>query len=181
VGSKDDPSSGGRQMPSHWCDPSLHIVSQSSATGTQCLHAIGCAEAGMLYERLTGIPDRLERFESDEVVYVSVGEGATSEGEFWESINVACLRQLPVVYLVEDKCDVSSVHAEGQTAGASISRPAGSCPRLQVVRCDGAATEDSYGAMSEAAAWCRDRQGPALVHATVPRPSSHSHSDDERN
>ncbi len=95
VGSKDDPTSGGRQMPSHWGDPALHIVSESSATGTQCLHAVGCAEASLLYPHLTGIPDRASRFERDEVVYVSVGDGATSEGEFWESLNAACLRKAP--------------------------------------------------------------------------------------
>ena len=181
VGSKDDPSSGGRQMPSHWCDPAKNIVSQSSATGTQCLHAVGCAEAGLLYERVTAIPDRLSRFEADEVVYVSVGDGATSEGEFWESINVACLRQLPLLYVVEDNGYAISVPVEAQTAGASISQLVESFPHLKVVRCDGTDIEDSYRAMSEAAAWCRDRHGPALVHATVTRPYSHSHSDDERN
>src|SRR5688572_7248777 len=87
VGSRDDHTSGGRQMPSHWGDRDLHIVSQSSATGTQCVHAVGCAEAGVLYGRLKDIADREHRFEPDEVTYVSVGEGATSEGEFWESLN----------------------------------------------------------------------------------------------
>src|SRR6187397_1883200 len=89
VGSSEDVTSGGRQMPSHWGDPARHIVSQSSATGTQCLHAIGCAEAGVIYSRVTAIADREQLFASDEVVYVSIGDGATSEGEFWESINVA--------------------------------------------------------------------------------------------
>ena len=93
VGSRDDQTSGGRQMPSHWGDRDLHIVSQSSATGTQCVHAVGCAEAGVLYGRLKDISDREHRFEPDEVTYVSVGDGATSEGEFWESLNVACLQQ----------------------------------------------------------------------------------------
>ena len=130
VGSKDDPTSGGRQMPSHWGDPAKHIVSQSSATGTQCLHAVGCAEAGLLYERITGIPDRLDRFQTDEIVYVSVGDGATSEGEFWESLNVACLRQLPVIFLVEDNGYAISVPVEAQTAGASISGLVGSFPHL---------------------------------------------------
>ena len=93
VGAKDDPSSGGRQMPSHWGHKALNIVSQSSPTGTQCLHAIGCAEAGRLYERITAIEGRESRFNRDEVTYVSIGEGATSEGEFWESLNSACIGQ----------------------------------------------------------------------------------------
>jgi 2-oxoisovalerate dehydrogenase E1 component len=180
VGSKDDPTSGGRQMPSHWGDPARHIVSQSSATGTQCLHAVGCAEAGMLYERLTDIPDRLSRFESDEVVYESVGDGATSEGEFWESLNVSCLRKLPVLYLVEDNGFAISTPVEAQTPGGSISSLVESFPNLKIVRCDGTDVLASHRAMSEAAAWCRQRRGPALVHATVTRPYSHSHSDDER-
>jgi 2-oxoisovalerate dehydrogenase E1 component len=180
VGSSEDPTSGGRQMPSHWGDPAKHIVSQSSATGTQCLHAVGCAEAGLIYERVTAIPDRQQRFQADEVVYVSVGDGATSEGEFWESLNVACLRQLPVVFLVEDNGYAISVPIEAQTAGGSISQLVSAFPHLKVVRCDGTDIEASYHAMSEAVAWCRERHGPALVHASVIRPYSHSHSDDER-
>ena len=180
VGSSDDPTSGGRQMPSHWGDPAKHIVSQSSATGTQCLQAIGCAEAGLLYERLTDIPDRLSRFASDEVVYVSVGDGATSEGEFWEAIHVASLRRLPVLFLVEDNGYAISVPVSAQTPGGSISSLVESFPDLHVVRCDGTDAVASYDAMAEAATWCRARRGPALVHATVIRPYSHSHSDDER-
>src|SRR6188768_1943085 len=78
VGSSEDVTSGGRQMPSHWGDPARHIVSQSSATGTQCLHAVGCAEAGLIYSRVKSIPDREQQFASDEVVYISIGDGATS-------------------------------------------------------------------------------------------------------
>src|SRR5688500_4229313 len=102
VGAKDDPANGGRQMPSHWGSTRLNIPSQSSATGTQALHAIGAAEAGRLYERLTAIPDRESRFQPDEVTYLSVGDGATSEGEFWESLNTACSERLPVLYMIED-------------------------------------------------------------------------------
>jgi 2-oxoisovalerate dehydrogenase E1 component len=180
VGSKEDPTSGGRQMPSHWGDPAKHIVSQSSATGTQCLHAVGCAEAGLLYERLTDIPDREARFASDEVVYVSVGDGATSEGEFWESLNVSCLGRLPVVFVVEDNGYAISTPVEAQTPGGSISKLVESFPNLKVLRCDGTDVLASHHAMSEAVSWCRARRGPALVHATVTRPYSHSHSDDER-
>jgi 2-oxoisovalerate dehydrogenase E1 component len=180
VGSTEDPSSGGRQMPSHWSDPALNIVSQSSPTGTQCLHAIGCAEAGGLYRDVTDIPDRQSHFKDDEVVYVSIGDGTTSEGEFWESLSTACVRRLPVVFLVEDNGYAISVPVEVQTAGGSISNLVESWPGLKVLRCDGTDLIASYETMREAVAWCRARKGPAFVHAKVVRPYSHSLSDDER-
>src|SRR5690348_10620609 len=102
VGAKDDPNSGGRQMPSDWGHKALNIVSQSSPTGTQCLQSIGCAEAGRLFEKITTIEGRERRFSPDEVTYVSIGEGTTSEGEFWETLNSACNLKLPIVILVED-------------------------------------------------------------------------------
>ena len=180
VGSRDDQTSGGRQMPSHWGDRDLHIVSQSSATGTQCVQAVGCAEAGVLYRSLKDIPDREHRYHEDEVTYVSVGDGATSEGEFWESLNAACLKKLPVVFVVEDNGYAISVPVDVQTPGGSISRLVESFPALHVARCDGTDVLDSYRAMTNAVQWCRERRGPALVHATVTRPYSHSHSDDEK-
>jgi 2-oxoisovalerate dehydrogenase E1 component len=180
VGAESDPASGGRQMPSHWGDDRLHIVSQSSATGTQCVQAIGCAEAAMLYGRLTGIRGREAEFRGDEVTYVSVGDGATSEGEFWESLNTACLRKLPVLFLVEDNGYAISVPVDAQTPGGSISALVEHFPHLKVVRCDGTDVLASWRAMNEAVVWCRSRRQPALVHATVTRPYSHSHSDDER-
>jgi 2-oxoisovalerate dehydrogenase E1 component len=180
VGSSEDPTSGGRQMPSHWGDRRLHIVSQSSATGTQCVQAVGCAEAAVLYDQLPDIPDRAAAYRSDEVTYVSVGDGATSEGEFWESLNTATLHKLPVLFVVEDNGYAISVPVAAQTPGGSISRLVESFPNLKVLRCDGTDILASYRAMLEAAAWCRERRGPALVHATVIRPYSHSHSDDER-
>jgi 2-oxoisovalerate dehydrogenase E1 component len=180
VGSKDDPNSGGRQMPSHWGHKRLNIVSQSSATGTQCVQAIGCADAGLLYQRLTGIPDRESKFKHDEVVYLSLGDGSSSEGEFWESLNSACLRRLPVLFLVEDNGYAISVPVDAQTAGGDLSKLVESFPDLKVVRCDGTDFVESYAALSDAIAWCRARKGPAFVHARVIRPYSHSFSDDER-
>ena len=180
VGAKDDPSAGGRQMPSHWGHKRLNIVSGSSPTGTQCLHAIGSAEAGRLYEKVTAIEGREQRFRTDEVVYLSVGEGATSEGEFWESLNAACLGRLPVVYLVEDNGYAISVPVEVQTAGGDISKLVSSFPGLFVQSIDGTDFLESYRAMRDAVAYARARKGPAFVHAKVVRPYSHSLSDDEK-
>jgi len=180
VGAADDPASGGRQMPSHWGHRRYNIVSQGSPTSSQCLHAVGCAEAGLLYGKLPGIEDRETRFKADEVAYVSLGDGSTSEGEFWESLNTACISRLPVVYLVEDNGWAISVPVEVQTPGGSISDLLRSFPHLLIVKADGTDFADSYRAMQEAVAYTRERRGPALVHATVIRPYSHSLSDDER-
>jgi 2-oxoisovalerate dehydrogenase E1 component len=179
VGAKDEPQSGARQMPSHFSSKALNIANTSSPTGTQFLQACGCAEAGLYAaERgdLTGVP-----FASDEVVVVTTGDGTTSEGEFWESVNTACNRKLPVVYVVEDNGYAISVPVEVNTAGGSISKLLASFPNLlirEVDGCDPVATVEAYRA---AAAHARERKGPALVHAHVVRPYSHSLSDDETN
>jgi 2-oxoisovalerate dehydrogenase E1 component len=180
VGAKDDPNSGGRQMPSHWGHKALNIVSQSSPTGTQCLQAVGCAEAGGMYSKISGIPDRETKFQKDEVVYVSIGEGTTSEGEFWESLNQACIGKLPVVYVVEDNGYAISVPVEVQTAGGDVSKLVSSFPGLLVQSVDGTDFLASYKAAGEAVAHARAGKGPALLHARVIRPYSHSLSDDEK-
>ena len=180
VGSKDDPANAGRQMPSHWGHRALNIPSQSSCTGTQCLHAVGSADARRIYERVEQIPDREKRFHPDEITYVSIGDGATSEGEFWESLSTACSRKLPVMFLIEDNGYAISVPVEVQTPGGDISRIVESFIGLRVFRCDGTDYIASYRTIREAVAHLRAGYGPALVHATVIRPYSHSLSDDEK-
>ncbi|MDP1571886.1 MAG: dehydrogenase E1 component subunit alpha/beta [Vicinamibacterales bacterium] len=180
VGAKDDPNSGGRQMPSHWGHKALNIPSQGSPTGTQCLQAVGGGEAGQIYERVTTIPGREEKFHADEVIYMSIGEGATSEGEFWEALNTACTRNVPVLFMVEDNGYAISVPVSAQTAGGDVSKLVESFPNLKIVRCDGTDFLDSHRAVGEAVDWIRRERKPAFVHAKVIRPYSHSLSDDER-
>jgi len=175
VGAAIDPASGGRQMPSHWGHKAFNIVSSSSPTGTQFLQAVGVAEASMR-ARMLGIT---EGFTKDEVVYVSTGEGATSEGEFWESINSACTLAVPVVYVVEDNGYAISVPVEVNTPGSNISKLLLLFPGLYVQEVDGCDFVASHEAMVRAVDYARQRKGPSLVHAHVIRPYSHSLSDDE--
>ena len=188
VGAKDDPSSGGRQMPSHWGHQKWNIVSRSSPTGTQWLQSVGCAEASLYYDRFPGALDRAKhsplgqavRQHSDEITYVSGGEGSTSEGEFYEAMNAACTKKLPVLFLVEDNGYAISVPIEVQTAGGSISKVVSGFEGLHIEECDGTEPLESYVALERAMDYCRARKGPALVHAHVTRPYSHSLSDDEK-
>jgi 2-oxoisovalerate dehydrogenase E1 component len=180
VGAATDPSSGGRQMPAHWSKPALNLVSPSSAVTTQCLHAVGCAEATQFYLRFPEVADPAGGCAEGDVVYVSLGDGSTSQGEFWESLNTACTRRLPVVYLVEDNGYAISVPVEIQTPGGDIARLVSTFPGLEVISVDGTDALASYAAMRRALAYARGGRGPALVKASVVRPYSHSMSDDER-
>jgi 2-oxoisovalerate dehydrogenase E1 component len=188
VGAKDDPSSGGRQMPSHWGHRKWNIVSKSSCTGTQFVQAVGAAEASLYYghhpkalaqAQKAPLGEGLDHH-PEEIVYVSSGEGATSEGEFWESLNAACAKKLPLFYLIEDNGYAISVPVEVQTAGASISKLVRAFPGLHVAECDGTDPLESYAVCKEGIQYVRERRGPALVHAHVTRPYSHSLSDDEK-
>jgi 2-oxoisovalerate dehydrogenase E1 component len=176
VGSADDPASGGRQMPCHWGDATRHVVTQSSATGSQCLPAVGCAEAARYIVR-RDLPGCVAH--GDEVTYVSLGEGATSQGEFWESLNTACRLALPVLFLVADNGYAISVRAEDQ-APAPISELVVGFRGLHVTRLDGRDYYEARRKGADAIHRVRAGQGPGLIHATVTRPYSHSLSDDQR-
>jgi 2-oxoisovalerate dehydrogenase E1 component len=180
VGAEDDPASGGRQMPAHFGDVRFNTPTSSSPTGTQFLQAVGAAEAGTKISSIEGLRGRIEKFADDEVVIVCTGDGATSEGEFWESLNTTCNLQLPVVYVVQDNGYAISVPIEVQTAGGSISQLVSGFPGLHIVECDGTDLVDSYRAAGEVIAHARARKGPAMLHAHTTRPYSHSMSDDER-
>jgi 2-oxoisovalerate dehydrogenase E1 component len=189
VGAAADTASGGRQMPSHWASRRLNIVTPSSSTATQCLHAIGCAEAGRYFTHHAGAARKVAgdyrefkdvTFHGDEVVYVSIGEGSTSQGEFWESLNTASNLKLPVLYVIEDNGYAISTPVEANTPGGNISRLIANFPNFHFAEVDGTDPIASYQAMVEAVAYCRAGHGPAVVHGHVIRPYSHSMSEDER-
>ncbi len=176
VGSADDPASGGRQMPCHWGSKRLNIVSQTSPTGSQCLPAVGCAEAAR-YASRRSLPGCTAH--GDELVYVSLGEGATSEGEFWESLNTACRLHLPVLYVVADNGYAISVRAAEQSP-APVSEMVAGIRGLRVTRIDGRDYTEVRHAGADAVSHTRAGIGPCLIHATVTRPYSHSLSDDQK-
>ena len=189
VGAADDPSSGGRQMPSHWAFKRLNVVTQSSATGTQILQAVGCAEAGRYFSRHPQAAQKVAgdyrqfkdvQFQGDEITYVSLGDGTTSQGEFWEALNTASNRRLPVIFCIQDNGYAISVPVEVQTSGGNISRLVSGFPNFHFEEIDGTDPAVAYAAFKRAADHCRAGHGPAFVHAQVIRPYSHSLSDDER-
>jgi 2-oxoisovalerate dehydrogenase E1 component len=192
VGAAADPASGGRQMPSHWGSQRLNIVTQSSSVATQMLQAVGCAEAGRYLaahpnaaERGSGSTDdyrafRNVSFHGDEVVYASIGEGSTSQGEFWESVSTASLEKLPMLFVVEDNGYAISTPVEANTPGGNISKLVANFPNFFFAEVDGTDPVESYAAMTKAVAHCRARKGPAFVHGHVTRPYSHSLSDNAK-
>jgi 2-oxoisovalerate dehydrogenase E1 component len=173
VGSVEDPNSSGRQMSSHWGSKALNIVTQSSPTGSQCLPAVGCAEAGRYIAPRT-LPGCTAQ--GDELTYVSLGEGATSEGEFWESLNTACRLHLPVLFVIEDNGYAISVRASDQ-APAPISELVRGFRGLAIHKADGCDYFASRAVGARAVARVRAGEGPGLIHATVTRPYSHSSQD----
>jgi 2-oxoisovalerate dehydrogenase E1 component len=180
VGAEVDPNSHGRQMPSHWGHKDLNVPSQSSCTGTQALHSVGAAEASYRASLMPELQDKIAGYKGDEVVYMSVGDGTTSEGEWWEALNTACNLKLPVIFVVEDNGYAISVPVEVNTAGGDISKLVSGFPNLFIQKCDGTDPLDSYATFKRAVEYCRERKGPAFVHGKVIRPYSHSLSDDEK-
>ena len=189
VGAAADPASGGRQMPAHWGSKPLNIVSTSSSTATQILHAVGCAEAGRYYSRHPEAAKKASgdyrefsdvTFHGDEIALACIGEGSTSQGEFWEALNTASNKKLPVIFLVEDNGYAISTPVEVNTPGGSISRLVANFPNFHFAEVDGTDPEASLHTFEEAARYCRAGNGPALVHGHVIRPYSHSLSDDDR-
>ena len=189
VGAATDPASGGRQMPTHWSSRPLHIVSTSSSTATQLLHAVGCAEAGRYFSRHPEATAKGEgdyrtfhkvEFHGDEVVLACLGEGSTSQGEFWEALNTASNQKLPVIFCVEDNGYAISVPVEVNTPGGNISRLVANFPNFYFAEVDGNDPVICLRAFQEAAAHCRAGHGPALVHGHCVRLYSHSLSDDDK-
>ena len=190
VGAADDPASGGRQMPTHWSSRKLHIVTTSSATASQLLHAVGCAEAGRYFTRHPEAAEKSLRdyrafhdvvFEGDEVTLACVGEGSTSQGEFWESLNTCSNAKLPVIFLVEDNGYAISTPVEVNTPGGNISRLVANFPNFFFAEVDGTDPVACLLAVQEAAEHCRAGLGPAFIHGHCVRLYSHSESDDDKN
>ena len=189
VGAATDPASGGRQMPTHWSSRELHIVSTSSSTTTQLLHAVGCAEAGRYFSRHPEAGARAKgdyralrdvEFHGDEISFTSLGEGSTSQGEFWEAINTASNQKLPVIFCVEDNGYAISTPVEVNTPGANISKLVANFPNFYFAEVDGTDAVACLQAFQAAAAHCRAGLGPAFVHGHCVRPYSHSLSDDDK-
>lgn len=162
----EDPSSGARQMPGHWGKFELRMITQSSPTGTQYLQATGLALAA----KKEGI---------DEVVYVSSGEGATSEGEFFEAVNWAAREALPVIFFIQDNKYAISVPVTQQTAGGSVFEVTRGFAGLNRQNVDGTNFLETYEAVKNAVDRARRKEGPSLIVAHTVRLLAHSSSDDQ--
>ncbi|MBS1768779.1 MAG: dehydrogenase [Acidobacteria bacterium] len=180
VGAEADPNSHGRQMPSHWGKKELNVPSQSSCTGSQALHSVGAAEASYRASLVKDLQDKIVGYKGDEVVYMSVGDGTTSEGEWWEALNTASNLKLPVIFVVEDNGYAISTPVEVGTAGGDVSKLVAGFPDLYIQNVDGTDPIASYAAFKRAVEYCRERKGPAFIRGKVIRPYSHSLSDDEK-
>ncbi len=180
VAAESDPASGGRQMPAHWGHKSYNIVSTSSPTGSQFRQSVGCAEVGYRASLVKEMRAAIDEFKDDEIVICTTGDGTTSQGEFYEALMTATNLKLPVVFLVEDNKYAISVPVEVNTPGGKISKVLSGFPGLYIQEFDGCDVFESYEAAGRAVEYCRKRKGPALLHAHVVRPYSHSMSDDER-
>ena len=166
LGKAADPNSGGRQMPMHYSNKSLRIVSQSSATGTQYLQSVGCA-----------LTRKLEK--NKEVVYVSSGEGTTSQGDFHEALNWACIEKAPVVFHIQDNEYAISTHKSEQTAGSVYSLASG-YENLSRYEVDGTSFFETNLAFKQAVERARRGKGPSIIISNVVRLLPHSSSDDQR-
>ncbi|HEY4613001.1 MAG TPA: dehydrogenase E1 component subunit alpha/beta, partial [Bacteroidota bacterium] len=161
----EDPSTGSRQMPSHFGKKELRIITQSSPTGTQYLQAVG-----------VGLAAKKEK--NGEVVYVAGGDGSTSEGEFFEAINWAAREAIPVIFFIQDNKFAISVPVSQQTAGASIFEATKGFQGLERSRVDGTNFIETYSAVAKAVERARKGEGPTLIVADVVRLLPHSSSDD---
>lgn len=166
MGKKGDPSSGGRQMPSHWSLRRVNVVSQSSPVATQTTHAVGIA----LGIKMTG---------DDAVAITSVGEGSTAQGEWYEGVNWAAIHRLPVIFLVENNMYAISVRQEQQMAVEQVADKAAGLG-LPGVSVDGMDVLQVHQAVSHAAARARAGEGPTLIETKVYRLTPHSSDDDDR-
>lgn len=175
-GNIGDTASHGRQMPAHWGNKKLNIISKSSCTGTQFLQACGVAESAKYLDELKS--DNRPDYKKDEITYVSSGDGTTSQGEFWEAITTASVNKLPVMFMIEDNGFAISVPVSVQTPGGSIDKALNNLPGLKVFNCDGNCPIESYATVKDAEKYLRSGSGPVLIRATCTRPYSHSLSDD---
>jgi 2-oxoisovalerate dehydrogenase E1 component len=164
---KEGPSSHGFAMPFHYGHKKWRIISQSSPTGTQYLEAVGTAMGAVKEGK-------------DEVVYVSSGEGATSEGEFHEAVNWAARERYPVIFLVQNNKFAISVPVHSQVSGKSVYEMVSGYDGLNRYHVDGCDFRETYEAAADAVARARQGGGPSVIEADTVRLLAHSSSDDQR-